>query len=109
MVLSAAAGLCTGQWLSDEVVDLSPVGKDKLNTEGRFIYLFLSLQIMITGKLRAGAPDLQDFVKLVLVLHNQDVGLTVGGHILTSFGRVGRVNSSCQTPITQIRYRRIKS
>lgn len=31
MVLSAAAGLCTGQWLSDEVVDLSPVGKDKLD------------------------------------------------------------------------------
>lgn len=106
MVLAAAAGLCTGQWLSDEVVDLSPVGKDKLDMRTDF---FLSLQIMITGKLRAGAPDLQDFVKLVLVLHNQDVGLTVGSHILTSFGRVGRVNSSCQTPITQIRYRRIKS
>ncbi len=52
--------------------------------------------------------DLQDFVKLFLVLHDQDVGLTVGSHILTSFSGVGGVNSSRQTSVAQIRNRRIK-
>lgn len=101
-MLSAAACLYIGQWLSDEVADLSPEGK-QIKHEGR--YIFLSLHIIITETLRAGASDLQDFVKLLLVLHNQDVGLAVGSHILTSFGRVGRVNSGCQTPLAQIRYR----
>lgn len=40
--------------------------------------------------------DLQDFIKLLLVLHNQNVGLTVGSHILASFWGIGGVNSSCQ-------------
>lgn len=40
--------------------------------------------------------DLQDFIELLLVLHNQDVGLTVGSHILASLWGIGRVNAGCQ-------------
>lgn len=75
-MLSAAAALYTGQWLSDVVVDLSPVGEAKFSTSLKFCFSFHT---------QACVPNLQDFIELVLVLHNQDVGLTVGSHILTSF------------------------
>lgn len=97
---SAAAALCTGQWLSGEAADPSPVRRDRVDMMWSAVSFSLSLSLFafFMDTLTAWAPDLQDFWQLGLVLHHQDVGLTVCRHVMTSLGRVGGVNSSCQTP-----------
>ena len=81
--VSAAVGLYTGRWLSGVGVDLSPVGS---NCSDALAFWNLCRH--------AEAANLQDFLELGLVLHHQDVGLTVGSNVLTGLRRVGGVDSS---------------
>lgn len=93
--LSAAAALCTARWPSGEAAGPSPgVGR---RDRADMISAPPASWTHMMDTLTSGAPDLQDLGQLRLVLHHHDVGLAVRRHVLTSLGRVGRVNPSCQT------------
>jgi len=52
------------------------------------------LRSLVTLEVGKFVLDLKNFLELLVVFHNKNLGLGVSGDVPTSFGRVGGVNPS---------------